>query len=98
MPDGDKADFVISINRINNARVKITTITLVVLEVMMLLIHYIKNREKLFDTPYIYYGVMYTLMLVTMIAFFVIFTKLGTDVPRNICSIRIFGIFLSPLY
>jgi len=93
MPDGDKAEFTISINRINIARAKITTVTFVVLESMMLLIHYIKNREKLFDAPYIYYGFMYALMLVAMIAFFVIFTKLGSDVPRHISRIRIAGIF-----
>ncbi len=93
MSDGDKAEFTISINSINIARAKITTIMFVVLEAMMLLIHYIKNSEKLFDAPYIYYGFMYVLMMAAMIAFFVIFTKLGTDVQRYISRIRIAGIF-----
>lgn len=92
IPDKDKAEFTISINRINITRAKITAITFVVLEAMMLLIHYIRNREKLFDAPYIYYGFMYALMLVAMIAFFVIFTKLGTDVPGHIFRVRILGI------
>lgn len=93
MPEGDKTEFAISIKRINIARAKITTITFVVLEVMMLLIHLMKGREKFFDAPHVCYGFMYTLMLVAMIAFFVIFTKLGADVQRNLSRIRIAGIF-----
>lgn len=57
MSDSDKKEFVISINTINIVRAKITTITFVILEAMMLLIHYRINRENLFDIPYIYYGV-----------------------------------------
>jgi hypothetical protein len=93
MSDSDKAEFFISINKINIVRAKITTITFVILEVMMLVFHYSINRENLFITPYIYYGSMYILMLVVMIAFFIIFTKLGTDVPKHISCIRSTGIF-----
>lgn len=93
LPYGYKAEFTISINKLNISRAKITTVTFVVLEIMIFLIHYIKNREKLFDAPYICYGFMYALMLAAMIAFFVIFAKLGTDVPRYVSSIRISGIF-----
>ena len=74
-------------------RAKITTITFVILEAMMLLTHYITNRENLFNIPYIYYGSMYILMLVVMIAFFTIFTKLGADVSKHISCIRYAGIF-----
>jgi len=91
--DSDKTKFIISITRINVVRAKITAITFVILEVMMLLFHYISNRENLFDIPYIYYGFMYIIMLVVMIAFLMIFTKLGANVSKNISYIRYTGIF-----
>ena len=68
MSDSDKAEFFISINKINIVRAKITTITFVILEVMMLVFHYSINRENLLS-HLIYYGSMYILMLVVMIAF-----------------------------
>lgn len=96
--DSDKMEFIISINSINIVRAKITAITFAILEAMMLLIHYRMNRENLFNIPYIYYGFMYILMIVVMIAFFIIFTKLGTDISKHISGIRYTGIFLSALY
>lgn len=91
--DSDKTEFVISINTINIARGKITTIAFIILEAIILVIHYITNRENLFNIPYIYYGSMYILMLVVMIAFFVIFTKLGAEVSKHISRIHYAGIF-----
>jgi len=91
--DSDKTEFIISINKINIVRAKITTMTFVILEVIVLLFHYRVNRENLFSAPYIYYGSMYILMLVVMIAFFAIFTKFGTDVPEYLSRIRYTGIF-----
>ena len=93
MSDRDKAEFTISINRINTARAKITSTIFIVMEFMMLIIHYITNKENLFRTPYIYYGSMYILMLTVMIAFLIIYTRLGTDVPKNISRIRRTGVF-----
>ncbi|HHY81650.1 MAG TPA: GGDEF domain-containing protein [Clostridiales bacterium] len=93
MSDSDKAEFTISINRINVVRAKITAITFIILEVMVLLMHYRMNRENLFNSPYIYYGSMYILNLAAMIAFFAIFTRLEVDVPKHISSIRYTGIF-----
>jgi diguanylate cyclase (GGDEF)-like protein len=87
MSDSDKAEFIISIYTINVVRAKITSITFVILEIMMLLAHCRMNRENLFNVPYIYYGAMYIIMLVVMIVFFIIFTKLGTDVSKNISHI-----------
>jgi len=49
MSDSDKTEFIISINRINIVRAKITTITFVILEAMVLLIH-IEQTEKTFLT------------------------------------------------
>lgn len=93
MSDSDKTEFLISINRINILSAKITTITFVILEAIMLLVHYRTNRENLFDIPYIYYGSMYILMLIAMIAFFTIFTKLEADISKHISCIRYTGIF-----
>lgn len=93
MSDSDKTEFVISISTINIVRAKITTIAFLLLEAIMLVVHYITNRENLFNIPYIYYGSMYILMLVVMIAFFAIFTKLEADVPKHISYIRYAGIF-----
>jgi len=94
MSDSDKTEFAISISRINIARAKITAIAFVILEIMMLLAHYITNRDNLFDIPYIYYGAKYILMLVVMIVFFTIINKPGTDVSNYISCIRTTGIFL----
>jgi diguanylate cyclase (GGDEF)-like protein len=92
LSDCDKNEFAVSINRINIARAKITTLTFVIIEAIMLLIHCVINRENLFEMPYICYGFMYVLMLLVMIALFAAFTKLGADVPKNISFIRIAGI------
>ena len=93
MSDSDKAEFVININSINVVRAKITSITFAILEVFILLYHYTANKDNLFTAPYIYYGSMYILMLVVMIAFFAIFSKLGTEVPESKSCIRYTGIF-----
>jgi len=93
IPDSDKKEFIISINKINIVRAKITTITFVILEAIIILIHYRIHREDLFNIPYIYYGFMYILMLAVMIAFFTIFIKLGTDVSKHMSCIRYTGIF-----
>jgi hypothetical protein len=98
MSDSDKTEFVTSITKINVVRAKITSMTFVIIEVIMFLIHYQSNRENLFNTPYIYYGSMYLVMLVVMLAFFIIFTKLEADVSKHISRIRYTGIFLSALY
>lgn len=87
MSDSDKMEFTKYITSINISRVKITTMTFIVLEALMLLIHLIRNSGKLFDTPYIYYGSMYTAMLVLMVIFLAIFTKMAADVPKNLSRI-----------
>lgn len=92
MSGSDKIEFTISIYRINIARVKITIVTFIILEAMMLALHCFLNREKLFDDPYIYYGFMYALMLVAMAVFFAIFSKLGADVAKYLACIRFVGI------
>ena len=91
--DGCKFEYDLYINKINIVKAKITAITFIVLEVMMIVTHYITNKDKLFDVPYIYYGSMYITILLAMIAFLVIFTRLGTDVPQNIAGIRYAGVF-----
>ncbi len=93
IPDGDKREFAVSIHRINIIRSKITTMTFIFLEVMMLVLHYIMHREELFDPPYIYYGSMYALNLAVMIAFSAVFMRLGADVQKNVYRIRRAGIF-----
>jgi len=96
LSESDKTEFTVSINRVNIARAKVTTITFVVLEVMMLVIHCRTYRGNLFDAPYIYYGSMYVLMLVSMAAFFIIFNKLGADVPKHVSAIsRAGAVFIS---
>ncbi len=92
----DKTEFEIDMNRMNVARAKITAITFIVLEAMMIAIHYHINKDNLFVTPYIYYGFMYILMLLVMLAFLTIYMKLGTDVLRYISAIRLVGyVFIS---
>ena len=90
--DSDKTEFVISICKINVFRARITAVVFAVLEIMMLLFHSLSHRENLSQVPYLYYGYMYILMLAAMIAFFVIFTKLGADVEKHLSSIRCAGI------
>lgn len=92
IPDNDKAEFIISINRINIVRGKITTIVFILLETMLLSVYFISNRSSFFNKPDVYYGVMYVLMLLVMIAFLAVFIKMGTDMPKYISSIRFAGI------
>ena len=93
LPDGHKTACEIDINRMNIVKAKITAITFILLEVMMIVIHFIANKDTLFVAPHLYYGSMYILMLFVMIAFLAVFTKLGTDVPKHIAGIRYLGVF-----
>lgn len=97
LSDSHKTEFEIDINRTNIAKAKITAMTFIFLEVMMMVIHCIANKDNLFVAPYLYYGSMYILMLLVMIAFLAAFTKLGADVPRHIARIRYAGIFFISL-
>jgi diguanylate cyclase (GGDEF)-like protein len=95
MSDHDKTEFAVSINRINIVRGKITTITFIVIEAMMLIAYFIIHTGSIFNKPNIYYGFMYILMLLVMIAFLLIFIKLGANVPKHLAGIRCAGVFFA---
>lgn len=92
LPDGDKREFLISVNTINASRARTTALTFALLEVAMIAVHFLTNRQRLFDRPYIYYGALYLLMLAVMIVFIAVFAKLASDVPKNLLRIRVAGI------
>jgi len=91
MPESDRAEYHLSISKINVARAKITAALIIALEVLMLVVHYLMHRENLFEKPYIYYGSMYVLLLLFMIGFLAAFMRLGADVAKNSSRIRAVG-------
>jgi len=93
MSDSEKHEFEISINKINIARAKVTSLTFAILEALMLTIHVIANKARLFTIPYVYYGFMYILMLLVMLVFLIIFSILGADLSNNLIKLRTIGIF-----
>jgi diguanylate cyclase (GGDEF)-like protein len=90
VPEKDKTEFVININKINIVRSYFTAAAFIVLEAILLTIYYIANRGSFFKTPY---GFMYLTMLSAMTAFLLIFIKLGNNVPDHGVGIRYAGIF-----
>lgn len=92
-PENYKTEFITSITKINTVRSQITAKAFIVLELIMLTIHFITNKGNTFEPPDTYYVSMYIIMLFAMIVFLLIFIKLGKNVPKHLISIRYTGIF-----
>lgn len=93
-----KNEFSTVVNNINVSRAKATALTFIILETVMLIAAFIFRRESFFQKPAIYYEVMYALLLVVMIAYFLIFTRLKNNISEHGTSISITGIcFISTI-
>lgn len=77
IPDKYQKEFKYEINRIGIYRVKIIAAILIMIELMMLILTFVIEREKSFYTPRIYYVIMYAIMLLFGIGYLIIFIKLG---------------------
>jgi hypothetical protein len=98
VPDNCKEEFEIGINRINISRAKITAATFIFLETLQLAALFIIKKEGFLKKPVIYYGVMYTFLLLVMIVYLLIFVKLGNNIPEHGRGIRVAGIsFISAI-
>ena len=84
-PENYKTEFITSITEINTVRSQITAKAFIVLELIMLTIHFITNNDNTFEPPDTYYVSMYIIMLFAMIVFLLIFIKLniGGDTCKN---------------
>lgn len=90
--DNCKTEFDTGINRINIARAKITSITFIVLEIMLLVVSYIIKENGFLKKTDSYYKTMYVFLLVAMIAYLLIFVRLGKNIPEHARNIRVAGI------
>lgn len=90
--NGYKNEFENNVNEINLLRGKLTAITFIFLETLMLFVSITVKGKPLFTYPNIFYVIMYLLMIVVMSIFLVIFYKLGKDIPNKNISILTSGI------
>lgn len=90
--DKYKKEFEIGLNRINIVRGKITAITFIVLESIMLLVTLITKKEAFLTPPDIYYGAMYILMILVMVIHLLVFIRLGKNIPKHRTGILAAGI------
>jgi|LFRM01.1.fsa_nt_gb diguanylate cyclase (GGDEF)-like protein len=92
VPERNKRDLCLAINKINIIRVKIIALTFIIMESIMIIIFYIKHKGDLFRQPDIYYGGMYVLLFTAMIVYLLVSIKLGKNVSGNGTIIRAVGI------
>lgn len=95
VPEGEKTEFITEIYRTDIAKAKITSITFIVLEVIMLISYIAINGNDLFGTPGVYYGIMYMIMIPAMTVFLSVFSRLARDIPGHKTGIRYTGIFFN---
>lgn len=91
-PGKYKRDFETSINEINISRGKVTSITFIILEILILLFSLAAKKEAFFKPPNMYYGVMYVLMIIAMLIHLLVFNRLGKDILKYRTSIQTAGI------
>lgn len=88
----DYQSFLVKNNQFNLIRVKYTTITFIVLELIMLVFHLIYKTDTLFTFPDVFYGAMYILMIILMIIFNRIFNRWHHEKPLPLGKIRFTGV------
>lgn len=87
-----KEEFQSSINSINIAKGKTTATFFIVLEVIMLIISLLINKDKFLSTPNVYYGMMYILMIIAMVIYLLLFIKFEKDIHKYRISILKAGV------
>jgi len=87
--DKYKEEFEQEIDKINLARAKVTLITSIIIEMMVITAYCIFKKGSVFEKPGVYYGIMYILLLVTMIVFLVVFSRLGSNISKHAKVIRV---------
>ena len=97
IPGQYKEKFAISTCTTNIAKAKIVSITILLLEIIMIIGSFVGKKERVFEQPDIYYFSMYVVLAIAMAAFWLIFVVLGKDIPRNLNTIQVAGIIFSCL-
>ncbi|MDF2674059.1 MAG: hypothetical protein K0R09_2327 [Clostridiales bacterium] len=87
-----KREFEIGINRINIVRGKITAVTFIISEILILIVSLLAKKEAFFTPPTLYYGTMYILIIIIMVIHLLVFIKLGKNIPKYRTSILVAGI------
>ncbi|MHC1719335.1 MAG: GGDEF domain-containing protein [Clostridiaceae bacterium] len=85
-------EFEIEMNSINVSRGKITAMLFIMLEIMQLIFTFLIKGNDFFAKPFIYYSAMYVFLLLAMIAFYIIFIWVETDIPGNSGIIRVVAV------
>jgi diguanylate cyclase (GGDEF)-like protein len=87
-----KREFVLTVNEINVRRVKVTAITFIILEGILIIISLVKNKSDFFKQPDVYYSGMYVLLFIASILYLLVFIKLGKNIPASGTLIQVIGI------
>lgn len=85
----------IETDRINLFRVKITAVTFIILELIMIAASLIVKKQRFLIVPGIYYFAMYITLIVAMLVFVYIFIKLEGDIPGNGKAINVTGMLFT---
>ena len=75
-----REELTVSINRINVNRGKITSTIFIVMEAIILVASLTLNKSDYAHKTGLYYEIMYTLLIIIMTAYLLIFAKLGKDI------------------
>lgn len=90
--EDDRIKFYHGIDKLNLTRGKITAVTFMVMELMMLILSLILKRERIFDKPDIYYGIMYIVMIFVMPIFLMFFIKFERNISMHHGHITVIGV------
>lgn len=86
-----REELTVSINRINVNRGKITSTIFIVMEAIILVASLTLNKSDYAHKTGLYYEIMYTLLIIIMTAYLLIFAKLGKDITKHGTGIKAAG-------
>lgn len=87
--DKHKEEFVVNINEINLTRGKITAVTFIVIEAAELVILFTIGKNIFPPRTHIYYATMYTLLILVMVVYLLIFVKLENNISKHETGINV---------
>lgn len=90
--DKYKEEFVVNINEINLTRAKITAVTFIIIEVAELIILFTIGENIFLPKTHVYYAAMYTLLILIMIVYLLIFVKLENNISKHGTGINVAGV------
>jgi diguanylate cyclase (GGDEF)-like protein len=89
--DKYKREFDIDIARVNVEKAKISSMSFLIVEVILLVASLIIKGKEFFKQPNAYYGIMYIAMIIVMVFYLPLFIKLEKNVAKYSTNIQIAG-------